>query len=392
MTIDVRPVPSRPRAVTLGVPYLALLWVALLASVLTIEGAGGAWWPMAVWTLIWFTVLYRGWRGGPLALRAVTLLTTVIPAVVVVGGAVFIATAQRNGLPGLMGDLPPTTYLVFVGYAGALVVGIALSRPAVREWSLALHPPKTRAESAMLGVPVAGPPTAATAGAGEPVLDAEGGTTAEPLVVDVGAGMRSQGRFRIGCFGVLLVFFPGIPLVIGLVRFVSDGDAEMLLPFGIFFGVFAIALAISYVRFRRRLGSGGTLRIDERGLTWTVGAERAELAWESLAGVGISYHLASTRSGRKMHLPQLDVFEATPSPAGRFPTLDALRRTEHLPAVAVATTTVHPTVLPPQRFRLMLPATDPLHRSVETAVQGYRPDLWLGWFERSPSDTPWFMR
>lgn len=377
MTIGLQTPPARPRVVVLGIPYLALLWVGLLATLFTIGGGVSDLWPMTLWTLIWYTVLYRAWSGGPQALRAVTLLTTVIPGVVLVGGVVLIAVVQSSGLPGLFQHLPATFYLTYVGYAGALVVGIGLTRVPVREWSLALHPPKTRAESAVLGVRPAAPP------AGSPdTASATDAPYAGPLFVDIGSAMRRQGKFRIGCFGVLLAFFPGIPLIIGLVTFVRDGDPAMLAPFGAFLVIFVVALAISYARFRRKLAAGGTLTIDDRGLVWAAGIERAELPWGSLAGVGISYYLAYTRSGRKMHLPQLDVFEATPSPPNRLPRLDGMRRLERPPAPG----------LPEQRFRLMLPASDPLHRTVEATVQHYRSDLWIGWFERSRSDTPWFLR
>lgn len=353
---------------TLGVPYLVVMWAALVASMLTFGDPGSGVGPMILWTVIWYTVLYRVWRGGRLAIGAVSMLTTFIPAVVLFGSIMLVALVNSSGLPGMMGELPATFYVGLIGYAGALVVGIGLRRQEVREWSLALHPPKSRAEAAFWGAP--------------PETDSAAPTPpAEPMTIDLGAGIRKQAQFRIGCFGVLLAFFPGIPFVIGLVQFVRDGHAEMLLAFSAFLAVFAVAVTVSYLRFRRRLGDGGTLRIDERGLTFVVGAERAELPWTSLDGVGISYYVATTRSGKKLHQPQLDVFQDPTYSSNRNQILTGLHRTERPPTPQ----------LPPERYRLMLPAADDVHRTIENAVRGYRPPLWLGWFERTRSDSPWFL-
>ncbi|NEE01411.1 DUF4175 domain-containing protein [Phytoactinopolyspora halotolerans] len=409
--------PARPTVITVGVPYLALLWCALLACLIGFSFTGSTdlasnIWPMALWTVIWNTVLYRVWRGGPMAIRAVALLTTVIPGMTMVV-VVAMAILTRNSLGGqLFDDMPTWWWLLLAAYAGAFVIGIGLRRADVREWSAALHPPRTRAEAALRrsgGLRI-GPPSptapftpasgtddandrAADEADGRPaaahhadartsVADSAGPPREASFSVDLGEKLRGQAKFRIGCFGVFIAFFGIIAVVIGVETLRGDEDWVPAASFAALVLLLVAALVISVRRFGGRLGARSTLTIDRTGVTWQGGQDLASFSWNGLAGVGISYYMATTKNGKKMHMPQLDIYEQVSSPAGRWPELDRRRRQERPPEPQ----------LPGELYRLMLPVDDQIHRMIEETVCAHRPALWLGWYERPRSDTPWFLR
>src|SRR5699024_7016607 len=169
----------------------------------------------------------------------------------------------------------------------------------------------------------------------------------------------------IGCFGVLLVFFPGIPVIYyGVTRAGSDDTIPLLVTFA---GAVIVALIVSALRFRRRHHDDERLTIDGDGMTWTGDGERAEFPWSALAGVGISYHIAHTRRGQRMHMPQVDIFERAPSPAGTWKTLESRRRREDPPDPS----------MPAERVRIPVPSNDEIHKAIEAAVRAHHESSWI---------------
>ncbi|NNH71600.1 hypothetical protein HLB23_17285 [Nocardia uniformis] len=367
--------PTRPAAVALGVPFLAALWAGLIA--LPISGAIGSTWDSTavfsalLWTAVWYAMLYRVWRGGPAALQVVSQLAVWIPGICLIGlAAMAITLGSRFDI---LGALPWWWWTVLFGYAGAFAVGILLRRSDVRAWSTALHPPESRAEAALRNVPV---PAAPASGGSDEVAPAG------PLAVDLGERLRSHARMRLGCFGLLLIcFFPGLPLIVGIVTLIRDGDPQMALVCGGLLLVLALCLAVSTARFRRRLGPGSRISIDDPGITWDNSmGENTWFGWDQLSAVGISYHLAKAKGRTVMHMPQLELFDRYPD--AYRPALTDRSRTEEPPQPH----------LPRTRFRLMLPPDATIHADLEAAVTSRRPRLWLGWYPRAGSDTPWFLR
>ncbi|WP_129662590.1 hypothetical protein [Phytoactinopolyspora endophytica] len=414
----------RPTAVTIGVPYLGLLWAGFVSWTIAnsfgdgLDDASSQVTAMVLWTVVWGATLYRVWRGGPFAIRAVAVLATVIPGVLIVGVGL-IAVMMRDTFDGAgpFGKMQAGWWLALGGYIGAFIVGVGLRRPNVREWSAVLHPPRTRAQAALRqsGQLRTGPPSPSAPFTRRPVPDgaephgAESAGTAtiddaradnvqpggaepagtspvEPgdtsLDVDLAEKLRGHAKFRIGCFGVGIAFFGVIALVILVESLRGDEDWIPAVSMGGFVLVLILALVISVRRFGGRLGTRSELTIDRTGITWRGTHDLAQFSWNGLAGVGISYHMATTKNGKKMHMPQLDVFEQVSSPVGRWAELDRRRREERPPEPH----------LPNERYRLMLPVDDGVHRAIEAAVLEHRPALWLGWYERSRSDTPWFLR
>jgi hypothetical protein len=386
--------PARPVAVKIGVPYLALLWGAIVGwwgPTWTDDGLRDVAVPMLLWTAIWYTVLYRLWRGGPFALRAVALLTTIIPGFSIAAVALIGVMMRDSFGGGFFDDLPGAWWTMILAYAGAFAVGLGLHRPGVREWSAALHPPRSRAEIALRqagGLPF-GPPSRTTRLRSDAVQDeAEVASTGSmnsddaSVTIDLARKLRAHAKVRVGCFSVLVVFFAVIALVILVQSMRGNEDWIPAASVGGLVLLLVLSLVISVRRFGTRLGARSVLTIDRTGLAWQGGHDLARFSWNGLAGVGISYHMVSTKNGRKMHMPQLDVFEQVTSPVGRWPEFDRRRRQERPPEPH----------LPAERYRLMLPMTDQVYRAIEDAVRIHRPDLWLGWYERSRSDTPWFLR
>src|SRR5699024_11601415 len=104
---------------------------------------------------------------------------------------------------------------------------------------------------------------------------------AEPYVLDVGQQLHGHIRARIGCFGVLLVFFPGIPVIYyGVTRAGSDDTIPLLVTFA---GAVIVALIVSALRFRRRHHDDERLTIDGEGMRWTGDGVRAETPRHRLA-------------------------------------------------------------------------------------------------------------
>ncbi|NDL58050.1 hypothetical protein [Phytoactinopolyspora mesophila] len=386
--------PVRPVVVTLGVPYLALLWAAVVgwwAPMWTDDSLRDIAVQMLLGTAILYTVLYRLWRGGPMALRVVALLTTVIPGFSLVAVALIGVMMRDSFGDGFFGDLPQAWWMMILAYGGAFTVGLGLHRPNVREWSAALHPPRSRAEIALRqagGLPFRPPSRTARVGPDSAQDEAEAASAGSvdsddaSVTIDLAAKLRGHAKVRIGCFSVFVVIFAVIALVILVQSIRGDEDWLPAASIGALVLLLILTLVISVRRFSVRLGARSVLTIDRTGLAWQGGHDLARFSWNGLAGVGISYNMVSTKNGRKMHMPQLDLFEQVTSPAGRWPELDRRRRQERPPEPQ----------LPEARYRLMLPMTDQVYRAIEDAVQIHRPDLWLGWFERSRSDTPWFMR
>ncbi|NEE01412.1 hypothetical protein [Phytoactinopolyspora halotolerans] len=130
------------------------------------------------------------------------------------------------------------------------------------------------------------------------------------------------------------------------------------------------------------------MTIEQAGITWRGVHHSAQFTWDDLAGIGISYYQSVTEETRKKRMPQLDIYEREPSPVGRWPELDRRRRFERPPALQPRVLQRRWPQLPGQRYRLMLPLDDTVYRMIEEAVRAYRPQLWLGWYRRSESDTP----
>jgi hypothetical protein len=379
--------PPRPTAVKVAVPVFAATWALLIGVSIQFapDDAGGlaAHLGMATfWSLVWNFALYRVWRGGPLAIQTVSLLAMIISGMSLVAFVLIGVMIGDSVGDGLYRDLPMPFWLIIAAYVCVLATGIGLRRPAVLEWSYAVNPPRSRAEAAIRTGPggAAGDSAAVVPEASND--DDARAASAASLTLDLGQKLVAQARVRIGCFGVILGIFVVIGLVAGIPVLVREGDWTAISSIGGFVVIFALALVVSVRRFRKRLGPGSTLTIDRRGITWQNGVEQAAISWNAMAGVGISYHMVSTKSGRKMHMPQLDIFEQVSSPAGRWPAFDTRLRQEAPPRPG----------LPRQRYRLMLPTMDRVHTEIEAAITTHRPALWLGWYERARSDTPWFLR
>lgn len=393
---------KRPWAVRVGVPYLAALWLFMVGVVLMVsDGFGdGSALGLLFWTVIWLYALLRVWWGGPLAIAAVSLLTILLPALsaggsVIVLGLLWLAGEELTGL-GI------SYWVSLLGAATAVAVGVSLRQESVKEWSLAINPPNplhgggdddVTASAALRLEALAGRPLFAMTDAELADLASETGVSAarreppDPAVTvdqDLGNALVAQARGRVGCFALLLAPFwiGALAATIGLALGNDDWPAVL----GIWGFIAAVLLAswVSYLRFRRRLGPGSQLKVDDRGITWEVPQEgRAESwSWDDLAGVGISYRTVQTKGGQKTHMPQLEIFERSPTHQARSPLLAGRLRTEEPPVAG----------LPQQRYRLMLPVSGELHQKVDHALRSHAGERWLGWYQRRRSDTPWLLR
>ncbi|NUR91095.1 MAG: hypothetical protein HOY71_44065, partial [Nonomuraea sp.] len=158
-----------------------------------------------------------------------------------------------------------------------------------------------------------------------------------------------------------------------------SGELDQALYGGAFVLLLLAATVISYLGVIRSIGDRYRLRIDDEGIAFETGQGWIVLSWQEIRAVGMSYHLARTRKGPHLHMPQLDVFPAEP----RLEPWLAERMRDDVPPAP------H---LGPERYRLRLPVDDTVHAAIEQAVLGYRPDLWVGWYHRRRSGTPWLLR
>jgi hypothetical protein len=401
--------PPRPTAVKVAVPVLvatgALLaglsaWSLYYLPAAEDDGRVQSLLVIAGFSIFWNYGLYQVWTGGRIAVRLASLATVLVPGMsLVVFMIAGVMNGHNSGYTRYYRDLSMYWWLFAAACVCILAVGIGLMRPAVRAWSHTLDPPpSTNMEAATIlatgpapgGMGIGATPVGmgigavpVGLGAGIPVPVAEAGTSGtKSLTIDLGKMLLDQARMRINCFGLAMGLFIVFGLIMGTRALVKEGDSTELALYAIAVTIVALVLAVSVLRFRRRLGPGSVLTIDQRGITWQNGVERALISWDAMAGVGISYHLRLTKHGRKVHMPQLDIFEQASRPAERWPDLATRRRKERPPRSG----------LPDQRYRLMLPADHQVHAQIEVAVKRHRPALWLRWYERSRSDTPWFLR
>ena len=203
----------------------------------------------------------------------------------------------------------------------------------------------------------------------------------------------SDGRVKVdlgrGSAVALVTLLPvWILLCAAAVYAVVDAEETMVAIIGGFFALFfSIPLVLVLFHLKKLLAPRGLL-FDARGVHYWQGETWALLQWDAVAAVGIGYDqppdlpaltpqdylkdkIIDALIDRRRRIA-IEIFPADLRAVELQPLLARYRRDGPAPTQG----------LPRTRWRVPLPPMGSLAASVANGVQGFRPERWLGWFER----------
>lgn len=127
MELDASRPLTRPVAVDLAVLVLALLQVGVAYAIVAYGGSrtGFAIFAAVFWSAVWYSTLWRVWRGGPVATAFASLTAIGIPGIMLLFSPIAIMVT---------GDVLRSV-LIAVPSALGVAAGFALRRPEVAEWT-----------------------------------------------------------------------------------------------------------------------------------------------------------------------------------------------------------------------------------------------------------------